>query len=1097
VRGLCRFGYHTEMAGPYRRRHREVDVEAIEAASPSLHTIEVSGAHGAHGAHGSDGSNGVGAGGNGQGGSNAGAAYRGADAGSIHVIMATGSADGVFTLSGSQVHSAGQQEPIKATLTVGSKGTVDLLSRGGRGGTGGNGGDGGAGARGSHGRDATRHSSGTDGGDGGNGGRGGNATSGAAGGSGGSVVVEVDEYDTQLLMLARRSISGGRGGAAGRNGSGGRGGSGGSGGSSYSWTESDTYTDSEGNQQSTTTFHSNSGGSDGSSGRAGGSGSAVVHRGSTGAEGRYEIHVTTESGVEKYDSCYDIALESFSHESLNADSVYEPGERIRVENFVGRNVGGMPTPKHRDITTRLVREGWVYPDEGEQLLLPRGIKAGETFSHSDPLHFTIGDFVPKGPSDPLEQEETLELRATLPAVSRDFTRYETEDSTACGQFVIRFPVRVSKIESLHSLAPGQRCRMRWTVVNQSTGDLGRESSSGRVLGVRLYLEGSELGPENLRFVNDEGATHSLAEPFVRHIPLLRAGESQSIEVELGFHGDAEHYLSCTLRLALDLGYLDKPKLGRAIQFREFTTRVARPYLQIDSATLLLVVNQGTTRAEFDAWSAVATDVGLILNTWDLSFGGHLDLEAPIAGTGLCEQFAGKTMVVLDNEIETSSGMLRPHDLLDKRQFFRAVDKDINVAFLGVDYDLDKLLVRTDCELHEWADSPKTLLAALEDSRDVHGDVLRGFDCSLTVYGRKWWWQRPKLAELQERALDFQVELANEHPDRRYIVIYDFSPAKESADLLRKRWKLGTFSVVPSLDSAAGTVVHSQIDEDVLHTADFVESDHNITALLLTKNLDEKLVRLDDLLYRHGVPTLLGLIDDDVPEDKRIVMDLKTDHVVTLLVDAICADLANEITAVLSSLWRSGLSAEQMHRSMPLFAKLAAFRFTGGSAHPPGSPGGNHLVRLIARVVFCARSQAQWWEWLPPFYFSRRSIGLRGQVKRFLEEFAEHTFGEAIKEANHHIAAAVKNEKATHRSAKRAGEGHRKRWRYARGLLRQPLLSNQITTDAEVLADPMSRLLTRKQYDALKADDRANQERRMAMVAANAEAREKLLIADSD
>ena len=115
------------------------------------------------------------------------------------------------------------------------------------------------------------------------------------------------------------------------------------------------------------------------------------------------------------------------------------------------------------------------------------------------------------------------------------------------------------------------------------------------------------------------------------------------------------------------------------------------------------------------------------------------------------------------------------------------------------------------------------------------------------------------------------------------------------------------------------------------------------------------------------------------------------------------------------------------------------------------------------------------------------------MKRFLEEFAGHTFGETIKDANRHIAAAVKNEKATHRSAKRAGEGHRKRWRYARGLLRQPLLSNQITADAEVLADPMSRLLTRKQYDALKAKDVASQERRIAMVAANVEARERLLI----
>lgn len=1080
------------MKGPYRKLHREVDVDT-EDADKALAVVRVSGPDGAHGRDGSDGASGSGSGGDGRRGGNASEAVRGVDAGSISLTLSKGDTEGFLHLTGMCRFPDGSTKEYEESILIGHAGTLDLSANGGRGGDGGDGGRGGHGASGRSGSNATRYSSGGNGGDGGDGGDGGSATSGARGGDAGSIELKTRESETQLLILVNHELKGGWGGDAGSNGAGGAAGSGGRGGSSYSWTESQSYTDSNGNHQTRTTYHSKPGGHSGSPGSSGYASNAKVSKGAKGNSKSIEIVVEGEKGVARYNSCYNLSLESFSHVSVNADAVYEPGERIRVFDIVARNVGGMPTPTKSELISRLLRSSWVYPEE-ESLVVPPGLDSGQSVELEGELNFKIGDYTPKGPSDPLEVEESVHLRATLPEVKRDFPAFENTDSEECGKFLIRFPLRISEIESLHSLAPGEISRVRWDVVNQSTAALGRDSQSGRILRVILNLHESNLGAEDLVFINPEGNVESFANGYVKEIPLLDGGECASIEVALGIREGVQHYRSSTIRLTLELGHVSDPTDLRAIQFREFTTRVGRPYNAHPGTELLLVVNQGSTAEELAAWERLAANFGVSLNIWDISLMGHLDLLKESRGSSLLEELAGQTIVLLDCEILSGSGPVRPHAFLDKAQVFAAAKRGINFSYLGPDFGLDKLLIRTDNEDGAWATTPDQLCEVLEEARDDLSDVLKGQDCSLKIEDKMWRWSVPTEARLIEVALNLQTRLCNEHPDRRYLAVYEFEPELVSKGLVSQTCSLGNIHVVATLDSAAGTTVHAKMDERSLHDPEVILGDESLVALLLTMSLGEKLVRIKELLYRDSIPALLGDLDESLSEhEEGFHAGPEADHLLTLIVDAICADVANEMAAVLATRWRSGLSADQVERSMPLLRELCGFVISEHSPHPPGSPGGNHLLRLIARLRFCLLSQARFWEWLPPFIFTRRAIAVRNRSSRLLKEFTAACFGEHTKTAEAHIKQQLRYEKRLHKETRKKNSAtDKKRWKYSQALLQEPIHRLGITTDAELMSTPGERVLSKTVYDAVHKADEDASARRMELVASSADFRKTLL-----
>ena len=109
------------------------------------------------------------------------------------------------------------------------------------------------------------------------------------------------------------------------------------------------------------------------------------------------------------------------------------------------------------------------------------------------------------------------------------------------------------------------------------------------------------------------------------------------------------------------------------------------------------------------------------------------------------------------------------------------------------------------------------------------------------------------------------------------------------------------------------------------------------------------------------------------------------------------------------------------------------------------------------------------------------------------EFADASFGEHAKVARKHIKVAIKNEARKRREAKKVQGDRRKRWRYARELLLAPIARQDITTDAEVLADPATRVLSRSQFDAIARDDTTDDQRRATVVSTSLSSREELLV----
>ena len=1026
------------MSSPYRDVEvPDEEIEKRDAVLP-LATFDVSGLEGADGEDGRHGVSGTVSGQSGQNGGDAGPAQPGETAGRIELHMVADDEAGAVKLSGEMVLARGDKREIRNLLVIDEAGYIQLSAVGGNGGRGGHGGRGGNGARGHDGADATRWSSGSDGGTGGNGGNGGDATSGAYAGDGGNIVISVDDADTPLLMLLRHDIRGGAGGPAGRNGAGGSGGPGGSGGSSYSWTTTSTHRNSDGSTSTRTHYHSNPGGSSGSSGYDGAAGRANVKAGADGEAGTFGIRVKEGDGYTSYPSRYDLRLVSFAHDSENEDAVYEPRELVRVFDLEVENVGGMPTPRKDELALALASGGWIRPEPGELRCTP-GLAPGARYKVPGERRFRIADHAPIGPSDPLEVEESILQRAMLPSVRRDFERYQEGDAIEQGRFVIRYPLRLSPITSLRSLAAGEATRVRFSITNQSRFALGAASPAKRVVRVRVSTaDDSELGDEHVMLLADgnelapgAGWSHELAK--------LEAGDTREIEISVRIREGAPEYLRFAAHVTLELGSIDAPAQTRAIQIRGFDIRIARPFA-VSDADLLLVVNHRTTREEIEAWEQLGQRLAFDLAIWDLSRERHLDLERPLSdGISLFDWFKDKAVVLLDNPIENPLGApgdeMYPHVFLADDQVARAATAGIDIALIGKGMPLKRLLVP--------ANTPE----------------------EIPIYRRYWlrWWAKPTEDWLEKVAVKKSQLLVEEKPTERHVVIYRFAPEIDGESAWVNKWRVGTLHTARTLDTAAGAVVHAEVDAQELHDPSYVMSDHAITTLLAMFGFDENVERLRVLLARQSASDELG--PDPVPTD------------LAPLLDALVLDLANELAAVISPGWMGDASGVEIDATLHRLEVLARSQLTADYE----SPAGAALRRLAGRVLFLARSQVAWWEGLPPFRWMRRGPTARSRITRHVEQFLAHAFGEhnadqAIEDAER-IADGIAAEHKVKRKEYLAG----KRRVWALEQARAPLAPNTITSDTELLESWAERVMSGREYDELTSER-----------AADAAARDKLL-----
>lgn len=1027
------------MSSPYRDAEVPVDeIEAPDAVAP-LATFDVSGQKGADGDDGRNGAGGSASGQSGQTGGDAGPAQPGDSAGRIAIELIADDTAGAVKLTGEIVMPRGEKREIRNLLVIDEAGYIQLSAVGGDGGRGGHGGRGGDGARGHDGSDATRWSSGSDGGNGGSGGNGGDATSGAYAGDGGNIVVTIADEDTPLLMLLRHDIRGGSGGPAGRNGLGGHGGSGGSGGSSYSWTTTSTHRNSDGSTSTRTHYHSNPGGSDGSRGYDGMPGNANVKAGANGEAGTFAIRVKDGDTFTSYPSRYDLRLVSFAHDSLNEDAVYEPRELVRVFDLEVENVGGMPTPRKDELALALASGGWIRPEPGELRCTP-GLAPGARYKVPGELRFRIADHAPTGPSDPLEVEESILQRAMLPSVRRDFERYQEGNAIEQGRFVIRYPLRLSSITSLKSLAAGEATRVRFSITNQSRFALGAASECKRVVRVRVTTApDSELGDEHVLLVAD-GNELAPGTGWSHELSKIGAGDTADLEISVRLRDGAPEYLRFAAHVTLEIGDLEAPAATRPIQIRGFDIRVARPFA-VSDADLLLVVNHRTTREEIEAWEQLGQRLAFAIAIWDLSRERHLDLERPLSdGISLADWFKDKAIVLLDNPIENPLGApgdeTYPHVFLADDQAARAATSGIDIALIGKGMPLKRLLVPSNTP----DETP--------------------------IYRRYWlrWWAKPTEDWLEKVAVKKSQMLVEEKPTERHVVIYRFAPEIDGDSSWMNKWRVGTLHTVRTLDAAAGAVVHADVDAEELHDPSYVMSDHAITTLLAMFGFEENIERLRTLLGRQSPGSeILG--PDPVPADLAPILD------------ALVLDIANELAAVISPGWMGDASGVELNATLGRLEALARSKLSAEYE----STAGAALRRLAGRVLFLARSQVSWWESLPPFRWMRRGPSARTRITRHLEEFLGAAFGEHNAKQAIDDAERIADEITADHKAKRKSYVAGKRRVWALEQARLPLAPNTITSDTELLESWAERVISGNEYDELTSER-----------AADAAAREKLL-----
>ncbi|MBX3232963.1 MAG: hypothetical protein KIT84_11725 [Labilithrix sp.] len=904
---------------PYRRSADET-APATSAATRLLR-LDAAGHDGANGARGRDGAPGSGAPG-----SDASSAAPGANGGKIVVALSSDTRDGIAHVKGEVSARSRASAPIDVEIAFDRPGMIELVALGGDGGDGGDGGRGGDGATGLPGSDATRFSSGSNGGPGGDGGHGGNGSHGANGGRGGDVTVRVHDRDTHLLMLIAHDVRGGSGGRAGRNGPGGSGGRGGRGGSSYSWTTTETYVDAEGRSQSRTKFHSNPGGSTGPSGRSGFAGTAALRDGARGAAGTFLVEVSDDRGrVSRADSRYDVRLVSFRHRNANDDGIYEPEEQVFVGDLEVENTGGMPLPAHHDVIVRVIDDGWIAPKD-TRLVLPRSLAPGQRHLFTDrELELALRLFRPQATGGPLAAPETIRLVCELPSVRRSFGAFASPATDEMGRIVVRFPIELSPVRSLFSLSPGQAARVRWSITNASEKTFGLEGEAGRAVGVRLRLEGGELGEDDVLFVDPSGTRRSLRDGYEVDVPAIGPKKTATFEGTIAIAPHARPYACVRLVASAELGHVGAPSTTRPIQLQELTIRVGQPKDEGD-ADVLLVTNNRTTDEEVEAWRAVHRDLGLSMSIWDASLEGGMSVLTEVAA----RERAYRAVVVLDDVMDTAVGTRHASALIGKETVHAVTRADTHVLYIGPKPPLDELAVPSPAgmsfEVHRWYLSP---------------------------------WATPSEAQLEARAEDVAERLRRRYPDRRWVVVWRFAPEVKDEIAWARRVRLGTIEVRRTF--ARGAITEVVAGAEDLHRASFVRDDATYAALVHALPFATKLALLErGGAYGARTPKLAGGIED-------------------VLAAAVVADLAHEQRAIAPHV---RASRAELLRRMPLLRA-----FTDAERGPPGvtleSAAGKRLVEIAAWLDFIARGHARWFDWIPPLPLLRRGPRLRGAARSAL------------------------------------------------------------------------------------------------------------------
>ncbi|EMI20225.1 hypothetical protein RMSM_02844 [Rhodopirellula maiorica SM1] len=838
-------------------------------------------------------------------------AGRRAAAATIELTYPYNAGANAIAISGTAVASDGSSHPIELQRTIGEHGYVFIRVFGGTGGNGGRGGNGQPGAPGRPGRDATRFSNGTDGGPGGDGGDAGNPSDGQSGGDGGDITLQIDHQHLGLLMLVTGDLSGGDIGFAGEPAYGGRGGPGGPGGSSYHWTT--THRTGGKNGRTRTVHHSNPGGSTGRRGRDGAPSSYRAHDGNPGKNGRLRIVVLGPHGDRtQFNSPYDLELVSF--DIASEYSVIEPDSLANLERITVRNCGGMPTPPNYTIHVHLPTDTWIRSDENK-LVLPGVLEPGESYTFNDEcLSLRWTNVIVNVPRKrPFLLKHDVNPRAFMESgIHRPFRNFENEEPID-----VQFPLRLSEITALNSLAPGESTRVRFAITN-----IGDETFDDRVYhrsvrsGIRLF--GGDINSNQLLFFDDTDEPHDLlAEEFRHAVRNLAAGETRWIETRIGIrnHSDVIAYQSFTLGVDLLLqhpGSSPQRDQYRRIDYRKETIRVSEQFRRDEGSRFLLIANQKTDVNDIEKWTQLADYFGSGLDVWDVAYYGFLDLARKIeADKSMLEMWRGMTIIIPNNYFQTPIGKKTAFEQLAKSQFLiAAADFDINFYIVGdsrrggaaalQSYLIPILRGKTPSQIktqpaflkqikrwNQYVARTGDVVGGITAGADAIADASLGAVHEFEIQKRTFLFQ-PKSKWLAQEAVRLQNKLRKQDPLHRWVIVYrnDTGDTDTSWGFFRKR-KVGRLEARRSLDSSKGSAVLFEVDSIDIIGDDFINSEANKHGIFLTLKFEDKVDRFIRLVSERTFPRFRENYID------RPLTAAEIQQIGDALIDSIVVDLYNE------------------------------------------------------------------------------------------------------------------------------------------------------------------------------------------------------------
>ncbi|WP_146532564.1 DUF7932 domain-containing protein [Rubripirellula reticaptiva] len=943
-------------------------------------------------------------------------AVPGQHAGAAQLVLDYGHGDrnsGTLSISGEIQPAGKQRSTVRDHVAIATEGYLYIRGTGGKGGNGGRGGDGGPGSQGYRGRNATRFTSGSNGGPGGDGGDAGEPTDGKPGGAGGTAIVSVDENNTGLLMLIKGNLVGGDLGFAGKAGRGGSGGPGGKGGNSYHWTETKTYRDSQGRTQTRTIMRSNPGGIDGRPGRTGSMSRYRARDAQPGDDGRFQIVVTdSRGGQQTYDSPYDLELVTF--DIASEYTVMEPDSLVSIDKLTVRNCGGMPTPPNYTVRIYLESDEWLLVNSVD-LEINHSLAPEETYTFDTAgIRLRIGDYIADDPRKrsfrlrhPVSPQSSLES-----GIGRPFRNFENGEDLH-----VRFPIELSPITCLNSLAPGESTRVIWGVTNVGDETFDQKYLY-RAIRSHVRLLGGDLDNQQIVFFGTDNAEIDLlTAAYEKRVGELAPGVTTVVETRIGIRDSANAIPYQGFALGVDLD-LQRPKSSpdhekyRRVDYRKTFIRVSERYLREDGSRFLLIANEKTTTTDIDKWTQLADYFGSSLDVWDVSYYGFLDLiRAVDHDQSLLQQWSGMTIIIPNNYYETPSGSTVAFKQLAKSQFLRAAaDHDINFYIVG-DSRIGgeamltaSLIPVSDEKKPSQLKTQREFLKAVgrwnqyvARSQEVVGGIASGAqdlaDVSLGAVhefdiNRRTFLFQPKAQWLEAEANRLQRKLSKDDPLHRWIIVHRYDTGDTDTKWgFFKRRKIGKLEVRRTLDATKGSAVLYEVDGIDAINRDFITSKANKHGIFLALKFEDKVDRFIRLVSERTFPRYSEHYID------RPMTDDEVRQIGGELVDSILTDLFNEqrVARTCKTWGRGGV-----RNIMPKLNYLTERSLNYGVTYRQmleNEVSLGLLYELIANVRYMAvKSKTVWDHALIPTSFFKRSRAVSNYMMNRSDRIATNIFG---------------------------------------------------------------------------------------------------------